>query len=151
MDAIEQVKELVTQMDEEDLRQCWEVFCEIGNQRRNEAAGKDLRKEIILNTVKMKAKAKEIPTDNFTDDVEGFQKNMRDLEDGIMSTVRKIEQFIQYQAAEKAREYAQDLVTKGVDFCEIVVKGHRIVVTNEGGAVLTGDEPISVPDDEIPF
>lgn len=137
MDAITQVKELVTQMDETQRRGCLELFT------KTETEDETLKKSIGTDIEKLKAGFAELSTDNW----EAFCTRLERLSDGMQMTFRMIGRREEIEREAKTiqrKEYAQGMVNQGFKFDRITIEGQTFRFI---GGELHGE----VTEDDIPF
>ena len=127
MDAIEQVKTLVTGMDRAERQKCLEVFSQ------KETEDETLKKNIDENVLELKVRVAELSTDDW----ELFCKRLRELSQGVKLTWRMIDRRREIERAEriaKKQAYVQEMVDAGYQFTHISVDGEDFII--ESGKIV---------------
>ena len=137
MDAIEQVKKLITQMDETQRQACLHLL------KKTESEDETLKKNITANIEKLKAGFAELSIDDW----EAFYRRLHGHCHGIKKIWRMIDrrrELARQARSSKRQEYVERMLDQGFQFDLIVIEGEPFEVVN-------GKVSSKIVEDNIPF
>jgi ADP-heptose:LPS heptosyltransferase len=139
MDAIEQVKKLIPQMDEIQRQNCVDLL------KKAEAEDKNLEKDIAIDIEKLKYEINELSTDDWKE----FCRRLNELCYRIKLIWKRIDrrqEIVAQAESAKRQEYVDRMLDLGFEFDQIVIEGERFIVGYNKRS-----KKITEEDDDIPF